>query len=60
VAHHVAPQHFQVFQLHHRDQWTLVRVARELGISVPSAYVINHRVTRKVAQEVRRLQASLD
>lgn len=60
VAEKVNPKHYQVFHLHHRDEWSLKRIANELGISRPSAYVINHRIKALLKTELDTLKTKLD
>ncbi|EDY83656.1 RNA polymerase sigma factor, sigma-70 family [Verrucomicrobiia bacterium DG1235] len=60
IAQKVNPKHYQVFHLHHRDEWPLKRIAAELKISRASAYVINHRLKSQLQQELESLTAKLD
>ena len=59
IARRTKPRHFQVFDLYVRRQWPVLRVSRELGINPASVYVIGHRLTKQLKQEVSRLQAQL-
>jgi RNA polymerase sigma factor (sigma-70 family) len=53
-------KHFQVFDLHLRHQWTVLRLSRELGVNAASIYLINHRLAKQLRQEVAKLKATLD
>lgn len=59
LARRVPPKHFQVFDLYSRQQWPVLRVARELGVNPATVYVISHRLTRDLRKEVEKLQRSL-
>lgn len=60
VARRVDAHHFQIFQLYSRNQWPVLKVARELGVNPATVYVISHRLTKQVKAEVTRLQQQLD
>ena len=60
VAHRAQAKHFQVFDLHVRQQWPVLRVARELGVNPASIYLITHRLTKQLKHEVDKLKATLD
>ena len=53
------PRHLQAFDLYVRQGLPVLRVARELGINPASVYVIGHRLTKQLKEEVSRLQAKL-
>ena len=53
----VKPSHFQLFELTVLKGCPLAEVAGSLGISVPMAYVIRHRIGKQLKREVGRLQA---
>jgi len=59
IARRSKPRHFQAFDLYVRQQWSVLRVSRELGINPATVYVIGHRLTRQLKAEVSRLQAQL-
>lgn len=59
IAHRVKARHYQVFDLYIRQQWPVLKVARELKISPASIYVIAHRLTKQLKAEVSRLQEQL-
>ncbi len=59
IARHVPAKHFQAFDLYARQQWPVLRVARELGVNPASVYLISHRLTKRLKAEVARLEAQL-
>jgi RNA polymerase sigma-70 factor (ECF subfamily) len=60
VAFRAQAKHFQVFDLIVRQQWTVLRVSKELGINAATIYLINHRLTKLLKLEVSRLKKTLD
>lgn len=59
LARQVKPRHFQVFDLYVRQQWPVLKVAKELGVNPASVYVIGHRLTKQLKAEVERLRSQL-
>jgi RNA polymerase sigma-70 factor (ECF subfamily) len=59
LSHHVQAKHYQVFELHVRQHWSVMRVSRELGINPASIYLITHRLTKQLKAEVAKLEAKL-
>jgi RNA polymerase sigma-70 factor (ECF subfamily) len=59
LAHRVQAKHFQVFELHVRQHWSVMRVSRELGINPASIYLITHRLTKQLKAEVSKLESTL-
>jgi RNA polymerase sigma-70 factor (ECF subfamily) len=59
LASRVPPKHFQVFDLYSRQNWPVLRVSRELGVNPATVYVVSHRLTKQLKQEVARLQGQL-
>ena len=59
VARTATPRRYQVFDLYVRQQWPVKDVARELGISSASVYVIGHRLTKQLKSEVAKLRGKL-
>ena len=49
------PKHYQIFHLHALKQWSAVKVARQLHVSIPQVYTVKHRL----AQEVSAILTSL-
>jgi RNA polymerase sigma factor (sigma-70 family) len=59
LARQVKPFHFQVFDLYVLQQWSLLRVTKELRVSPASVYVISHRLKKRLKAEVEKLQQQL-
>ena len=59
VARKTEAKHFQVFDLHHRQGWPILRIARELGMNPATLYVINHRLKNLLCAEAERLKQRL-
>jgi RNA polymerase sigma factor (sigma-70 family) len=59
IARRVKARHYQVFDLYIRQQWPVLKVARELGTNPATVYVIGHRLTKQLKAEVAKLQAQL-
>lgn len=59
LARKVKPRHFQVFNLYVQQQWSVLEVAKELGLNPASVYLIGHRLTKQLKIEVEKLQAQL-
>jgi RNA polymerase sigma-70 factor (ECF subfamily) len=49
---------WRAFELLVNEEWSGLRVAAELKLSVAAAYMAKHRVQKLLAEEVRRLQRS--
>ena len=49
----------QVFDLYIRQQWPVLKVARELKTSPASIYLIGHRLTKQLKAEVAKLRKQL-
>lgn len=56
VARRVPAKHFQAFELYARQGWPVRRIARELGISAASVYLVAHRLTKQLRHEVDGLR----
>jgi len=48
------PEKFQIFDLYVNKEWPPEKVAAQFNISVDHVYVIKHRVTEAIKQEVER------
>ena len=59
LARAVKARHFQVFDLYVRQQWPVPKVAAELKITPASVYVIAHRLTKQLKEEVAKLQEQM-
>lgn len=59
LAQRVPARHFQIFDLYANRDWPVLRIARELGVSMATVYVINHRLTKQLKGEVAQLKGQL-
>ncbi len=59
ISRRVNPKHAQIFDLYATRQWPAAKVARELGVSLVQVYLVNHRFTRLLKEEVKYLQKKL-
>jgi RNA polymerase sigma factor (sigma-70 family) len=59
LARRVPAKHLQVFDLYARQNWSVLRIARELSLNPASVYVISHRLTKQLKAEVGSLQEKL-
>ena len=59
VGRRVKPKHLQIFDLYATRHWPAAKVARELGVSVVQVYLVNHRITKLMKQEVAYLETKL-
>jgi RNA polymerase sigma factor (sigma-70 family) len=55
----VPARHFQIFDAYTRQDWTVLRVAREMGVNPATVYVITHRLTKQLKAEVAQLEKQL-
>ena len=60
VCRRVKPKHAQVFELYSIQHWPVLKVAKELGISTVSVYLIAHRLTRMLKVEVEYVRKKMD
>jgi RNA polymerase sigma factor (sigma-70 family) len=60
VNRRINPKHAQIFDLYALRHWSAAKTARELGVSVVQVYLVNHRLTRLLKDEVRYLQNKLE
>lgn len=60
LARRTKAKHYQIFELHTRQQWPVLRLARELGVNPAGVYLITHRLTKQLKQEVAAIRATLD
>lgn len=60
VSRRVNPKHAQIFDLYAVRHWPVATVARELGVSIVQVYLVSHRLTRLLKEEVAYLQKKLE
>lgn len=56
VKARVSPAKYQIFEYHVLQQHSAVETARALGISAAKVYLVKHRITRQVRNEVAYLR----
>ena len=56
----VKPKHAQIFDLYALRGWPALKVASSLGVSVFQTYLVAHRLTRLLKEEVRYVQKKLE
>jgi RNA polymerase sigma-70 factor (ECF subfamily) len=59
LSRRINPKHAQIFDLYAVRQWPCAKVADHLGVSVLQVYLVSHRVSRLVKEEVAYLQSKL-
>jgi len=59
VKRHVYPEKFQVFDLYAQKGLPPEKVAGIFGISIDQVYLIKHRLTDAIKDEVRRLEKQM-
>jgi RNA polymerase sigma-70 factor (ECF subfamily) len=52
----VDPGHFQIFDCHFRKEWPAKEVARAFGVSENQVYLVKHRVSRLIEEELARME----
>ncbi len=60
IGRKVKPKHLQIFDLYARRQWAAGDVARELGVTRVMVYLVHHRITKLLKQEVEQLSKALE
>jgi RNA polymerase sigma-70 factor (ECF subfamily) len=60
VSRKVKPKHTQIFDLYSIRRWPAAKVARELGVSLVQVYLVHHRITKLIKQEVAYLEKKLN
>jgi RNA polymerase sigma-70 factor (ECF subfamily) len=59
VKRRLDPQKYQVFDLYVNREWPAQKVAERFDMSVDHVYVIKHRVTELLKEEVARLETKV-
>jgi RNA polymerase sigma factor (sigma-70 family) len=60
VGRKVKPKHLQIFDLYAMRHWPAGKVARELGVTRVQVYLVSHRLTKLMKQEVEYLGRNLE
>lgn len=56
IKRRLAPQNYQIFDLYANKGWTPARVAETFRVPAGQVYLIKHRVTEMIKEEVKRLE----
>jgi RNA polymerase sigma-70 factor (ECF subfamily) len=56
VKRKVDPSHYQLFDLHVLKHWPVARVARALKMNPGKIYLIKHRISKLIKNEIENLQ----
>lgn len=59
LARRVPAKHFQIFDLYHRQEWGVMKIARELDVNPAAVYLVSHRLTKQLKTEVELLRQRL-
>jgi RNA polymerase sigma factor (sigma-70 family) len=59
MARKSKPKHFQVLDLCRSQNWSVIRISRELKMNVASVYTIRQRLMKQLKEEVERLRSQL-
>lgn len=59
VSRKIKPKHTQIFDLYSVRRWPAAKVARELGVNIVQIYLVHHRITKLLKQEVAYLEKKL-
>ena len=60
ISRKVNAKHAQIFDLYALRGWRAAKIAQELGVSVVQVYLVNHRLTKLLKEEVAYLQKKLE
>lgn len=56
VRRRAQPKHFQIFELYSLRNWDAARVARDLHVTRVQVYLVHHRLSAWVKEEIARLE----
>ncbi len=59
VRRRIDPQKYQIFDFYVNKEWAAEKVARSFGVSVEQVYLVKHRVTETIKDEVKRLEKEM-
>lgn len=60
ISRKVNAKHAQIFDLYALRGWRAAKIAQELGVSVVQVYLVNHRLTKLLKEEVAYLKEKLE
>jgi RNA polymerase sigma-70 factor (ECF subfamily) len=60
VARGAKPKHIQVLDLYRRQNWSVLRISRELKMNAASVYTIKRRLTLQLKKEVELLRKQVE
>lgn len=52
----VEPRHYQIFDCYVIKEWPAQKVAEDLGVNIAQVYLIRHRISRLLKEEVQRME----
>jgi RNA polymerase sigma factor (sigma-70 family) len=59
IARKSKPKHFQILDLYRSQNWSVMKISRELNMNVASVYTIRQRLMKQLKAEVERLRLQL-
>jgi RNA polymerase sigma factor (sigma-70 family) len=59
VKKQVSPEQFQIFALRVFKEWPVMKIARELEVSVGQVYLAKHRISALIRKQVKELEKKM-
>jgi RNA polymerase sigma factor (sigma-70 family) len=59
VKKQVSPEQFQIFALRVFKEWPVLKIARELEVSVGQVYLAKHRISALIRKQVKELEKKM-
>lgn len=59
VKKQVSPEQFQIFALRVFKEWPVLKIARELEVSVGQVYLAKHRISALIRKQVKELERKM-
>src|SRR5437773_2391122 len=59
VKRRVSPEQYQIFDLCFFKQWSIKKIASELGVSRGRVYLARHRIAALLKQEIKMLERKM-
>lgn len=59
VKRRLDPQKYQIFDFYVNKEWTPAKVAKVFGIPVAQVYLVKHRVSEAIKEEIKRLEKEM-